>query len=408
MEAGARPDISDVGVADGADRLEAYAVAFIDWLACACAGREERAARAAASSGSDLFTHVATVGTAGHVLDFDDTFPEGIAHVSAATGPAALVLAAHRGLTIGDALEAYAAGFEAMAAVAEASHPALYTAGWHPTTVCGPIGAAVATAYLLGLDERQRDIAMAAALLGTGGSRGAFGSDGKSLQVGLAAAAGVRGALMAEAGVTVGQESIRDEYGFESTFGATVPETMWSPPAVRAIDRNWLKLYPSCLGTHAAVDAVLHLRADSEHPSVDRRIEVSVHPVGRQAAHRDATVSDGLGAKFSIPYCVAYALLNGRPLQSSFSQIDPDVSVLAAAVRIGLDESLPEFGATVRIGDRDPLTVPYPSGAPNTSVTAADLEAKIRDLTADRLAGALDDRSVAAAAVLTAAGLALS
>src|SRR5438270_593487 len=122
-----------------------YRVAFLDWLACACGGAGERAARAVRESDAGLLADVSFAATAGHVLDFDDTFSEGVAHVSAASAPAALVLAAQLGHTLGAALAAYAEGYEAMAAVAAASHPALYNAGWHPTAVCAPIGAAIAS-----------------------------------------------------------------------------------------------------------------------------------------------------------------------------------------------------------------------------------------------------------------------
>ncbi|HYY44170.1 MAG TPA: hypothetical protein VE975_03160, partial [Actinomycetota bacterium] len=56
-----------------------YAAAFRDWLACAVAGRRERAAQAAASLGADLLARIVALGTAGHVLDYDDTFLPGIA-----------------------------------------------------------------------------------------------------------------------------------------------------------------------------------------------------------------------------------------------------------------------------------------------------------------------------------------
>ena len=204
-------------------RSDAYAVAFTDWLACACAGADQRAARAVRASGDDLLTDVAFAATAGHVLDFDDTFADGIAHVSAACAPAALVLAARLELTLGAALDAYAAGFEAMAAVAAASHPALYDAGWHPTAVCGPVGAAVAAARLLGLSAAQRETAVAVALLRAGGTRGAFGSDGKAIQVGLAAAAGVQGALLAREGASVDPRAIHGPLGFEQVLGAAWP-----------------------------------------------------------------------------------------------------------------------------------------------------------------------------------------
>jgi 2-methylcitrate dehydratase PrpD len=128
------------------DRQSGYGVAFLDWLGCACAGSRERAAQAALALGDDLPARVAFAGVAGHVLDYDDTLPDGVAHVSAPCAPAALVVADAPGVSLRAMLEAFAEGWEAMAAVASASHPALYDGGWHPTAVCGPVGAAVAAA----------------------------------------------------------------------------------------------------------------------------------------------------------------------------------------------------------------------------------------------------------------------
>ena len=65
------------------------------------------------------------------MLDFDDTYLPGIAHLSAPTAPAAIAVAAALDLTVGDALDAHAAGFEAMGALSR-SHR-LYEGGWHPT-----------------------------------------------------------------------------------------------------------------------------------------------------------------------------------------------------------------------------------------------------------------------------------
>ena len=119
-------------------------------------------------------------------------------HASAPVAPVALLLGAELGRDVGAVLDAYAAGFETTAALARAGHPALYERGWHPTAVCGGVGAAVAAARLLGLDARtRRDAAVALALLRAGGLRAAFGSDGKALQVGLAAAAGLQAARIA-------------------------------------------------------------------------------------------------------------------------------------------------------------------------------------------------------------------
>src|SRR5688572_17913691 len=89
-----------------------YRLAFLDWLACASRGMREEAAQAARAAADGLGGRVAAAGCAGHVLDYDDTYAPGLVHATAPVAPAALLLAAERGLKTDAALDAYAAGFE--------------------------------------------------------------------------------------------------------------------------------------------------------------------------------------------------------------------------------------------------------------------------------------------------------
>src|SRR3954471_11469418 len=311
-----------------------YRTAMLDWLSCALAGRSERAARAARALGDD----VVAAAPAGHVLDFDDTYAPGLAHLSAPTAPAALIVGASIGATVGDVLEAYAAGFEVMGALSAANHPALRERGWHPTAVCGAVGSAVTAARLL---EANEVFAAELALVQASGLQAAFGGDGKSLQVGLAAAAGVRAARLEAAGARAGDGVVA---GFEAAYGAR-----WTlADGRRAVDENWIKAYPCCLQTHSAIEAAAEL--GGEVPAGE--IVVAVHPVSRLTAFRD-DVATGLEAKFSIPYLVAYTLLRGAPRLESFDAVDPAARALAGErVRVTTDPALLESEAVLLSGGR--------------------------------------------------------
>jgi 2-methylcitrate dehydratase PrpD len=386
-----------------ADPQSAYRVAFLDWLGCACAGVQERAARSVRALGDDLPARVAFAGAAGHVLDYDDTLADGIAHVSTPCASAALVVAAAQELSLGVMLDAFAEGWEAMASVAAASHPALYDGGWHPTAVCGSIGAAVVTARLLELSAGERANALRLAVLRTGGTRGAFGSDGKSIQVGLSAAAGVQAALLARAGAVVTEGAVHGALGFEGVLGATMPTLDGLGSDSRLIEHNWIKLHPSCLGTHAPIDAATAAR-DGGFGCDGTPVEVAVNPVARQAAHVD-DVQDGLSAKFSIAYCVAFTLGHGRPRVRDFEALDAEALERCAHVSVALDASLPDFGAVLRSGGRELARIPCPRGAPERPAAPQDLTAKLNDLAGDRLSGIFDDLDAPAAMALEAAGL---
>src|SRR3954447_5932605 len=363
-----------------------YRTALLDWLACACAGRGEHAARAASTLGDD----VAFLGTAGHVLDFDDTYAPGLAHLSAPTAPAALVVGASVGASVGDVLAAYAAGFEVMGALSAANHPALRERGWHPTAVCGAVGAAVTAARLL---EANEVYAAELALLQAGGLQAAFGGDGKSLQVGLAAAAGVRAARLEAAGARAGSGVVA---GFEAAYGAR-----WAlADGRRAVDENWIKAYPCCLQTHSSIEAAALLNV---LPPGDVAIVAVVHPVSRLTAFRD-DVATGLEAKFSIPSLVAFTLLHGPPGVVDFASVSADARALAASrVRVITDSSLLESEAVLLAGEEEVARVPAALGSPARPMDDAALAAKVRDLTGDRLDGLLDDATAPARRVLDAA-----
>ncbi|TML35067.1 MAG: MmgE/PrpD family protein [Actinobacteria bacterium] len=378
----------------------AYSVAMLDWLACAVAGAEEPAARAARGLDGGLAERIAAAGTAGHVLDFDDTYLPGLAHLSAPTAPVALLLGAEREASVGEALAAYAAGFEATGGLSAANHPAIRERGWHPTAVCGVAGAAVAAARLLELDREATEAAVRLALLRAGGLQGAFGSDGKALQVGQAAAAGTTAAQLAAAGAGAGAEVVT---GFEQAFGARWPADLLDrADGEAAVVENWIKAYPCCLQTHSAIEAADRVRAQRGVP--DGTIVAVVHPVSRLTAFRD-DVRDGLEAKFSIPYLVAYTLLYGPPDVASFRSVDPDARVLAERVAVRTDPGLLESEALIELGGTVLARVGAALGSPEQPMGRAALRSKVHSLAGERLDGVLDDPRRPVAEVIEAAGL---
>lgn len=383
-----RPEGLDVGrhakLSEGLEIDTRYKLAFLDWLACALAGVKEEAAQAAKRAGKEVYDQVLVAGTAGHVLDFDDTYGPGLAHLSAPTAPAALVLGARVGATIGEVLQAYAAGFEAMGRLARASHPELYDRGWHPTAVCGVVGSATAAARILKLEDEPTSVAVRIALLRAGGLRAAFGSDGKSLQVGMAAATGIQATRLAEAGATIPEDLPTAPAGFERVYGAAWAENMEGRPSV---EDNWIKAYPCCLQTHAPIEAAELAR--QQGASTSDGVTVIVHPVSLQAAAYE-NVETGLQAKFSIPYTVAYTLLFGPPELKAFVGVDDDVRRAAQEIDVVTDPEFLESEAVVVMGTVR-TRIEAAIGSPQRPMDAAALASKVRLLAGERLDGVLDD-----------------
>jgi 2-methylcitrate dehydratase PrpD len=373
---------------------ERYRLAFCDWLACAARGVRERPAQAARAAADGRAGRVAAAGCAGHVLDFDDTYAPGLVHASAPVAPVALLLAAERGADLAAALGAYAAGFECTAALARAGHPALYERGWHPTAVCGTAGAAIAAARLLGLDAECERAAVALAALRAAGLQAAFGTDGKALQVGLAAGAGLQAAQLAAAGARVDVDAAAA--GFEAAYGAAWALQQTQP----AIRENWIKAHPCCLMTHSAIEAAQELRAANCVPGGG--LVVAVHPTARRAAPYDDP-ADGLQAKFSIPYTTAHTLLFGPPGVDSFDPPDEQARALAAErVSVRTDPSLVETEARLEVDGTVVADVIHARGSPQNPMDTEALSQKV-----DRLAPglALPDPGAPAAEAAAAAGL---
>lgn len=121
-------------------------------------------------------------------------------------------------------------------------------AGWHVTCTAGAPAAAAAAAKSYGLSPERTAHAIVLAVSQAGGVQRAFGSDGKALQVGLAADAGVRAARLAAAGARV-DHAVLDQWlrlvgGDPDRIDPTGPAV----PGGLAI-----KLFPCCYAIAAAL-----------------------------------------------------------------------------------------------------------------------------------------------------------
>ncbi len=130
-------------------------LAVLDTLGCMIAGWDEpqtRAARAAFGRDDSATATALILGTAAHALDFDDYEVPGSTHPSAPILGALLGLMQGAPRPMGDLLDAYVTGYEAIIRLGEVMRYDHYNAGWHATGTIGSVGAAAAAARMLGLD----------------------------------------------------------------------------------------------------------------------------------------------------------------------------------------------------------------------------------------------------------------
>jgi 2-methylcitrate dehydratase PrpD len=284
-------------------------------------------------------------GTLIHALDFDDTHADALIHCTAVTLPAALAEAESRGLGGADMLAACIAGYEVVARLGAAVPHGFHGHGFHATSVCGTISAALVAAKLRGHDPLT-----AAAAMGVAGSFASgmleFLSDGsttKQLHPGWASHAGMMAARLAEAGATGPATILEGSNGiFRSFTGAHVDPGR----LVETLGTRWetlqitLKPYPACQLSHASIDAALRLHRrlpsgvsiDSVTVAVPQvAVDIVCEPAAAKARPRTT-----YEAKFSLPFVVAAGLIDGHVDVATFTPRSLQrLDVLDLARRVG-------------------------------------------------------------------------
>ena len=287
-------------------------------------------------------------GTAAHALDYDDMCFVSLAHPSAPLVSAALAAAEVAGASGPALLDAYVVGFELEARLGRAMNPRHYQRGWHCTSTLGTIGAAAAASRLLGLDAKAAGHALAIAASEASGLKENFGTMVKPLHAGLAARNGVLAAQLAKAGMTASAAAIDGPQGFLAAMDSEQPGL---DGVVADLGTRWeiletgitVKLYPSCAGTHPSLDALLDLRRREGFCGADvEAVEIGVDPIVPTILIYDRP-SSGLEGKFSMPFCAAAAVVQGRVGLETFhaSQIaDPAIVAMQARVTMRIDPTL--------------------------------------------------------------------
>ncbi len=300
--------------------------------------------------------------TAAHALDYDDSSVLIGGHPSAALVPPILAVCEELNLSGLRAIEAYITGFETQSALARRVMPEHYEIGWHPTATLGVFGAAAACGRLLDLDDRQLGTALCAAVSLAGGTKAAFGTFMKPVQVGRAARDGVLAAFLARSGCDANASIFEHSKGFFHLFnnGVDHPRHVQEPRE----RRTWhildpgisYKQHPCCGSAHSAIDAALTIRdrLGSLDPSITQKIVVRMHP--RRLAHtNNPDPQTGTAAKFSVQFLVAKAIVDGRIGLADFDEpfgSDPHRSTMRL-IEIVPTEFENEFLAEVRLQTAD-------------------------------------------------------
>lgn len=344
--------------------------------------------------------HAALVnGTFMHAMEFDDTHVPSVIHGSAVVVPAALAAAEREGASGAELLLAVAAAWETLIALGLAAPGRFQAAGFQTVAVAGPFGAAVAAGLLGGVGRETLVDALGICGSQAGGTfeflRG--GATVKAMHAGWAAQSGLMAVEMARLGVTGPATVLEGPVGFYASYARDAEVAPRLAPLIDGIGRDWelpsaaFKRYPVCHYIHPFLEAVESLQA--EGLSAGDVASVTCHaPVEAGAVISDPwdakqRPSSDQEARYSLPVCVAAALLRGHLGPRDIAGIASDGAVLELASRIDYvpwaDSGFPaRFPARIEVvrhdGRRDEVIVPDVRGSASRPLTSDDVRAKFR------------------------------
>ena len=344
----------------------------------------------------------------GHVLDYDDaqltTYPSRpMGQQTHPTSPvlgAVLALAESRRTSGAELLASYIAGVEVACRLGDAVDPSHYLSGLHPTGTLGVFGATAACAHLLKLGPRSIRHALGIAGTLASGLRANRGTMAKGLNAGHAAQSGVVAARLAARGFTASENIFDESMGFfEALCRSRIDLKLlrFGKPFFFFKPGVAIKLYPCAGVLHPALDAVLDLRA---------RYGIAPESIERVGTALDARAAlplvydnpqDGLQAKFSLPFALAAALVDGAAGLNQFTAgrlRDPRIRSLMQRIElvrrshstskpgIGIET---EIAITLRNGATHRARASIARGHPHRPASRAAVEEKFRQCAAEVL-----------------------
>lgn len=369
-----------------AEPLRLARQSLFDWLICGLAGANEPVAQtirayAEAESGpmacASLFggemasPRLAALsnGTISHALDFDDTHFDHIGHLSVGIFPAVLALAEKDDVSVAQMSSAFLVGAEGAIRLGMVLGVSHYNRGFHQTATAGAFGATMAAGRLAGLDADAQRRALGLCATRASGLKSQFGTMGKPLNAGLAAANGIEVVQLAQLGLSTSGDGIFGPQGFVETHTDNpdlhaLRSDMTNLAGLRfRFLNNRYKFHACCHGLHAMIEGLLDLQARHLFEAQDVvRLELRTAPRWLRVCDvkRPAT---GLEVKFSYGW-LAGMVMTHRPTGDERTYTDAlaadaGLTDFAARVQVLGDASVGDQQAVGTIFLRDGRTLPF-------------------------------------------------
>jgi 2-methylcitrate dehydratase PrpD len=337
-------------------------------------------------------------GAAVHGEDFDDTFEGGPVHSSSVIVPAVLAACERFGRDGRAALVGIVAGIETTCRLSIVVPKAVHKSGFHPTSVLGTMGAALAVSAVLGHDHKKTVDA-----LGHAGSFAsgiieylAEGAWTKRLHPGWAAQAGLQAARIAGQGFLGPRTVFEGIHGLFNGFARSIEGNY--DLITGDFGKRWymdaITFKPYATGTmnQPYIDCALRLAkkgfaAEDVKEVLCRTAEGYVHRLWDPLPSKHRPPNEYV-AKFSAPFNIAVAFVTGGAGLSAFTEKtvrDERILGLSSKVRYEVNPNDPypkAYTGHVRMTLKDGRVFeerqPHIRGGAQEPLTREDIETKFR------------------------------
>ncbi len=301
-----------------------------------------RATLIAHAARADAFWAALYNATAGVALEMDEGSRLGGGHPAIHVIPGALAVAEEQGLDGGRLLASIVAGYEIGSRLGGATTP---RPNVHSHGTWGTISTAVAVAKLA--DAPAATIRAVMNLAGSMSPANSWapalaGATIRNLYPGRSAFQGILAVELDRCGFTGLADAPSDVYGTILADGFEPALAVAALGERYRIELNYFKLHACCRYNHFALDAIMALRGAHDFTADDvSRVSVTTIPFGVRMM--DPEPRTALGARFSIPYAVAAAIVLGRSDVAAFEPpalTDPRILTLARRVEVTADPEM--------------------------------------------------------------------
>ncbi len=332
-------------------------------------------------------------GIVSHTAELDDGVISGIVHPGSPIFSALIPFAIQNNVNGLDFIKGVVIAYEACVRLSEAIQPSHKLLGYHATSTCGSIGAALGAAVMVGGKELDMKNAFSSAVITSGGTLKALHDDSelKPYNSGNAAMLAISAALLAKAGFSGPNEVLGGDFGFLSMASKNHDiDKLFSNKRNEeyAIEKVYFKPYAACRFCHAPMDATKGILQETpiDYKKI-KKIEVETYKLAVDG-HDQKEVDNISSAKMSIPFSVSQLLVCGDLGPLGFSEkelMNKDLTKLSKLINVyDYNEftSAYPFKSQARvkiITDNGTYvkSVDYPTGEPQLPLSDKDIEEKL-------------------------------